>query len=146
MAYNNIEAVLSPTQQQEIIAQIQAMKESMPFLVSLSTKEKHSGRRTHNYHSFRSNALEMASYNQELLPPSQPYSAWAKDEELLQSLTPILQALNIFRETLEDTILALRMESQKSSMNFLRLARMASAANVPGTDTIVKRLEEAMGK
>ncbi|MBL7766896.1 MAG: hypothetical protein JNJ58_12420 [Chitinophagaceae bacterium] len=144
MPYHNIEATLTPTDQQLIFDQLNTIRTKLPFLINLTSKEKRMGRLTHNKPAFRHIALESAQLRPELLPPAQPLEAWAKDENLLTTLQPILQEINLLKEALEDTVLALRMESHSASKNFLNFARISAGTNVPGIDAIVKRMEEAL--
>ncbi|MBL7765820.1 MAG: hypothetical protein JNJ58_07000 [Chitinophagaceae bacterium] len=144
MPYHNIDSTLSSADQELIMQEIAAIKEKLPFLIGLTTKEKRMGQNTHDKMAFRQIALETAKMRPELLPPAQPVEAWEKDENLLMALQPILQQINVLRGALEDTILALRMESHLAAKNFLNFSRISARTNVPGIDTIVQRLEEAL--
>lgn len=144
MPYHNIETALSPTDIDQIKGHIEDIKELLPFLINLTPKERQAGMLGHNNYAFTKAAFEHATYNANLLPPSFSVASWQADIELYDALRPLIQQLKQLLEGLEDTHLALRMESQKAALDFLKLAKIASQSNIPGTDEIVSSLSDKL--
>ena len=141
MPYHNIKASIDSSQQSDYLERIAQLKHDLDFLINLSPKERKSGGRlSHHNYGFVKSAIDYANYNNSLMPASFSLSEWQADVALYDALSPIAQQLNSLLEAIEDTRMALRMESQKAALDFLKFAKIAAQSNVPGTTEIVEDL------
>lgn len=141
MAYQNLQIAISPADKTFILQKIQDLKTIMTFVINLTLKErKKIGMASHDLYSFLKAAYDHAEKNQHLLPPTFSLAQWKADIDAFDDLRSILQQVNQLQESLSDTLLALKVESQNMALNFYKLAQIAAKTDVPGTDEIVQDL------
>jgi hypothetical protein len=145
MPYQNINAVLDDAELRTYIQTINRIKESMPYLVNLTPKERQAGKAGQNKLAFVKAAYDYATNNGGLLPNALNMLDWANDILLLEQLTQLLQSINILQEALNDTTLALRIESQTTAFQFYGYAKIGASSQMPGADVIVDDLKKKLG-
>jgi hypothetical protein len=145
MPYNNINATLDNADLDAYIKNIQVIKDSLPYLVNLTPKERQAGVLGQNKLAFVKAAYDYASNNPILVPAALNAADWASDIALLAQLTQLLQAVNVLQDALKDTTLALRIESQTAALQFYQYAKIAAQSQLPGVDVIVDDLKKKLG-
>lgn len=141
MAYQNISAELKDNEKQEILDLIHQIESKLPFLINLTSDERHSlpkmGDKTV---AFVDKAIELAQRNPALVPPYVNLDELARDFELANKLRDIVNAITVLYEKISDTYLAVGSEAYVAALAFYNSAKAAAKLNVPGTDVIVNEL------
>lgn len=126
MPDNRISVALSPADQQAVLAAINTIREKLPFLVDLSSEERHAlpkmGDKTRG---FVSQALTLATQNPDILPRSFDVDEMRKDVDLLDALSPVKLALAQLDELVDDTLLEVGSEAYSSALLVYQYARAA---------------------
>jgi hypothetical protein len=145
MPYQNINATLDNNDLIAHIKNIQVIKDSLPFLVNLTPKERQAGILGQNKLAFVNAAYDYATNYPTLVPAALNATNWASDIALLAQLTQLMQAVSVLQDALKDTTLALRIESQTAALQFYQYAKIAAQGQVPGVDVIVDDLKKKLG-
>ena len=124
MPDNRVSAVLSETDQQAVMAAINTIRQKLPFLIDLSAEDRRTlpkmGDRSRG---FVSQALEVATQNEDILPRSFDVAEMRKDVELLASLSPVMLGLAQIQELVEDTYIAVGSEAYSAALVIYQSAR-----------------------
>ncbi len=137
----NISATLSTTTRDEILGNINAIKQQLPFLIDLTTDERKGLSKMGDKSSaFVTKALEVATQNPDFLPRSFSVEEMRKDVELMQMLQPILMVINQLQDLVEDTYMQVGSESYTAALNVYTYAK-----NSP-SGTALEGLAEDLGR
>ena len=143
MPYQDISADLTDIDKDEVLANIEASKLKLPFVVNLTMEERQTipkmGDKTV---SFVEKSLEYASNNPIFVPPYLNVPELQKDVVLTKQLLPIWQSSRQFFESVDDTCMALGSEAYIASLTFYNTVKQATKLNVPGADAIYQDLKE----
>jgi len=114
MPYSNISVSLDQAQLGQIIAQVKALKASLPFLVGLTAEERHSLRKMGDQRtSFVQDIKTATLANAQSIPSEINVTEFAKDVDLITKLDSIIAELQPFYTGLLDTNMALGSEAMK---------------------------------
>ncbi len=120
----NISATLSTTTRDEILVNINAIKQQLPFLIDLTTDERKGLSKMGDKSSaFVTKALEVATQNPDFLPRAFNVEEMRKDVELMQMLQPILMVLNQLQDLVEDTYMQVGSEAYTAALNVYNYAK-----------------------
>ena len=120
----NISATLSTTTRDEILVNINAIKQQLPFLIDLTTDERRGLSKMGDKSSaFVTKALEVATQNPDFLPRSFSVEEMRKDVELMQMLQPILMVINQLQDLVEDTYMQVGSEAYTAALNVYTYAK-----------------------
>lgn len=140
MPYQNIDASLSAENVQEIEAALEAIKQKLPFLITLTIEER---RRLFKMgkarFSFVQDSLAIARANPEILPASFDLSAFERDLALAKELANLRLRVNQLNEQLDDTLIAVGSEALSSSLNVYDYLKTA-AKQYPGLKGAIEEL------
>ena len=147
MPYQNIQATLSGDDADNIALHLQAIRELLPFLINLTKEERGKGGGLgRDRYAFLMEARDIARNNPGLLPPVFDMAGWEADIALHGALRQLLQQVSSLHEALDDTVLALRIESQGRAADVRDYVKQAAKREVPGMDVLVARLKAADGQ
>ncbi len=142
MAYQNINASISPQDIQEIKAALQTIQKKLPFLITLTTEERRKlvkmGDRSL---AFVNNSVAAAQSNRDILPPSFDVEELVRDYQLTTNLTELLTSMRQLTEQVDDTLLAVASDTMTSSLTVYDYVKTA-AKKTPGLKTIAEQLGE----
>ena len=134
MPDNRISATLSQSDRQAVLDAINTIRTKLPFLIDLSPEERRSlPRMGDKSRGFVSQALEVATQNEDILPRSFDVEEMRKDVELLAALSPILAALAQLNELVDDTVMAVGSEAYASALLIYQFARAAGKGSALDT-------------
>ena len=120
----NISATLLTTTRDEILVNINAIKQQLPFLIDLTTDERRGLSKMGDKSSaFVTKALEVATQNPDFLPRSFSVEEMRKDVELMQMLQPILMVINQLQDLVEDTYMQVGSEAYTAALNVYTYAK-----------------------
>jgi len=112
MSIRAIDATLSATDLEDVMAALETVRQKLPFLVGLTPTERRQlakiGRKSQ---TFVVKALDMAATHTELMPRCLNVEEARRDVELFEALNPVLQTLNQLRELVEDTQMVVGSEA-----------------------------------
>ena len=163
MNTNRVTGSVSTNDQEAVLAAIATIRQSLPFLIDLTTAERVAMAKLGDKgQGFVKRALEVATQHPDKLPPTL-LDGLRKDVGLLESFTPLRMAIDLLQKQVDDTVTrigaqayaaartvyavskapfaeaALRTAAQDLGKRFGRRSRAAgpaettSAANVPTT-------------
>jgi hypothetical protein len=140
MPYQNIDAILTDADLQEIKEAIASIQAKMPFLVNLTSDERRSLFKMGDKRlAFVQNSLKAAENNRGILPNSFEYDGYVKDCELAAKLTEVLMALRQVTEQTDDTLMAVGSEAVSSSLTVYDYVKTA-AKKTAGLKTVADQL------
>jgi hypothetical protein len=148
MQDNRVSAVLSEADRQAVLSAIETIRQKLPFLIDLSPEERRTlpkmGDRSRN---FVSQALEVATQNEDILPRNFDVEEMHKDVALLASLAPIRLSLTQLQELIEDTYMAIGSEAYTAALIVYQFARASGkgAALDDVVDSLGKRFARKSG-
>jgi hypothetical protein len=104
MFKDQLDAVVSRSDTEAVLSALQTIRETLPFLVALSPKDKaglrHIGLRSQ---TFVTKALDVAHSHPQVVPGYLDVAAARRDLDLFVALNPILQAISELQELVEGT-------------------------------------------
>jgi hypothetical protein len=148
MKDNRVSAVLSEADRQAVMSAIETIRQKLPFLIDLSPEERRTlpkmGDRSRN---FVSQALEVATQNEDILPRNFDVEEMHKDVALLTSLAPVMLSLTQLQELIEDTYMAIGSEAYTAALIVYQFARASGkgAALDDVVDSLGKRFARKSG-
>jgi hypothetical protein len=149
MAYQNVNASISPQDIQEIKAALQTIQKKLPFLITLSVEERRKLFKMGDKSlAFVNNSVAAAQSNRDILPASFNVEELVQDYQLATTLTEILTSMRQLTEQVDDTLLAVGSDTMTSSLTVYDYVKTA-AKKTPGLKTIAEQLGErfkAIGK
>jgi O-succinylbenzoate synthase len=149
MAYQNVNASISPEDIQEIKAALQTIQKKLPFLITLSVEERRKLFKMGDKSlAFVNNSVTAAQSNRDILPASFNVEELVRDYQLATTLTELLTSMRQLTEKVDDTLLAVGSDSMTSSLTVYDYVKTA-AKKTPGLKTIAEQLGErfkAIGK
>jgi hypothetical protein len=126
MPDNRVSASLSQADQQAVLAAVNTIREKLPFLIDLTPDERRAlPKMGESSRGFVTQALTVATQNEDILPRSFDVNEMRGDLELLDSLRPVLNALSQLSELVEDTYTAIGSEAYTSALLVYQYARSA---------------------
>ena len=132
MAYQNVNASISPQDMQEIKAALQTVQKKLPFLITLSVEERRKLFKMGDKSlAFVNNSVAAAQSNRDILPASFGVEELVRDYQLATTLT----------EQVDDTLLAVGSDAMASSLTVYDYVKTA-AKKTPGLKTIAEQLGE----
>ncbi|BAY25855.1 hypothetical protein NIES2100_56630 [Calothrix sp. NIES-2100] len=142
MAYQNINAAISPEDIQEIKASLQTIHKKLPFLVTLSAEERQKLVKMGDKSlAFVNNSVTAAQSNRDILPASFNVEEFVRDYQLATTLTELLTSMRQLTEQVDDTLLAVGSEAMSSSLTVYDYVKTA-AKKTPGLKTLAEQLGE----
>lgn len=139
---NRISVIATQAQLEDVKAGIQAIGNSLPFLVGLKTEERSSLLSIDvNNKAFTEDAINAGLVNQEMLPAYVSVKDMQLDLGLFMQLDVIIPMVKQLLEKLIDTQMLAGSEAYMSALMLYRLFKSAAGAGVPGADAIVAQLE-----
>ncbi|MBD2102265.1 hypothetical protein [Leptolyngbya sp. FACHB-261] len=104
MTLGSISAHLSDEQLQAVIAEVEIIREKMPFLVGLTREERRQlSKLGQKSRAFVHDAVALAAQNPSLIPGCIDVAEMRRDLELFEALSTILMSLNQLQELVEGT-------------------------------------------
>ena len=142
MPYQNIDAVLTDNDFQEIKNQIQAIEGKLPFLITLTVDERRKLYKMGDKSiAFVTNCLSAAQANPDILPASFALEGFEKDVQLAGQLTELQTLLQQLLEKVDDTRLAVGSEAMTGGRTFYDYVK-AAVNFKPGLKSLVAQLGE----
>ncbi len=143
MTKNLIDAELSKENEDLAVQNITATEALFPFLLNLSTEERHSlPKLRRDGLDFVERTLMHAESNPKLVTSYLDIPGLKKDLTLLKQIQRVLGILESFCEKLRDTYMELGVESYSAARIFYWSAQNAAKSGVEGCDYIAKDLGE----
>ncbi|MBW4573383.1 MAG: hypothetical protein KME31_37165 [Tolypothrix carrinoi HA7290-LM1] len=142
MAYQNVNASISPQDIQEIKAALQTVQKKLPFLITLTTEERRKLVKMGDKSlAFVNNSVAAAQSNRDILPASFDVEELVRDYQLTSTLTELLTSMRQLTEQVDDTLLAVGSDAMTSSLTVYDYVKTA-AKKTPGLKTIAEQLGE----
>ncbi len=142
MAYQNVNASISPQDMQEIKAALQTVQKKLPFLITLSVEERRKLFKMGDKSlAFVNNSVAAAQSNRDILPASFGVEELVRDYQLATTLTELLTSMRQLTEQVDDTLLAVGSDAMTSSLTVYDYVKTA-AKKTPGLKTIAEQLGE----
>ena len=117
MAENRVNAALTVTARESILASLASIREQLPFLIDLTAADRRSmiklGDRSR---AFVSKALEVATQNSNALPRAFNVEEMRKDVQLFEDLQPVIMAINKLQDLVEDTMMEAGSEAYAAAL------------------------------
>lgn len=146
MPYANLHIEIDDTKLLDIQSSLDKLKTELDFVINLTPKERQkAGPFVRRREAFRQTAFEIANAEPQLVVGSLDMSAWRTDLQALEQLTTIQCALTQLLESVDDTTIALTMESTKTASLFYTTLKAQSKLNIPGVDTMIDKLGKSLG-
>jgi hypothetical protein len=146
MAYQNIDATLSPADVQAVKDAFATILGKLPFLVNLTTEERKAIFKVGpDRVSFVQNALAAAQGKSTIFPPSFSIPAFQKDVNLFVLLTEIGTLSDSVGSQIDDTRLAVGGEAMQQASQVYSYVKEA-AKTTPGLKPIADQLGEQFQK
>jgi septation ring formation regulator EzrA len=140
MSYQNISATLSQTDIDAVNAAVQTIESKLPFLVTLSPKERKALHKMGEKSvSYVQQCLQVAKSNPTILPRDFDVAEFERDVNLATSLLAILTPIQQLCEELDDTLMAVGSEAITESSVVYAQAKLA-AKRTPGMKTVAEQL------
>jgi hypothetical protein len=142
MAYQNVNASISPQDMQEIKAALQIIQKKLPFLITLSVEQRRKLVKMGDKSlAFVNNSVAAAQSNRDILPASFDVEELVRDYQLTTTLTELLTSMRQLTEQVDDTLLAVGSNTMTSSLTVYDYVKTA-AKKTPGLKTIAEQLGE----
>ena len=146
MSYSNISSVLSTQDVADIKKSIKDIASKMPFLITLSGKEKlrimKLGPKSTD---FASDAALVASNFAEILPATFNAEEFQKDSSLFAALTEIAMELDALQEKVNDTLSAVGGEAMHEALMVYAYVQTAVPVK-PGLKSVAEKLQARFKK
>ncbi len=141
MNTNRIDATLSPSDKDEVLAAIATLKGKLPFLIDLSPEERQGlPKMGDKSRAFVSKAAEVAAQTPDFLPRSFDVDEMRRDVALYEALQPVALALVQLQELVNDTLVAAGSEAYASALVVYNYARNS------GQGAALDDLADALGR
>jgi hypothetical protein len=135
----------------EVVAQIEAkvaeIKQSMPYLVGLSTKDRQSlnilGRKSTQ---FVQRAVDSVRQNPELAPSFLDAEALTSNYALYNSLLTILEPVQQLERMIADTMMVAGNLAYTDALDYYNTVKRAAKSNVPGAEAVSENLKTRFKK
>jgi len=130
MAYNNISAELTSSQEADIVTKLQEIRDILNFTVNLTTEERRFLRKMGNKRTSYVLAVhDVVAGNPDILPASFNAAEFSRDVTLLDSLKAVEVHINKLAEGINDTIMALGNEAVKQADTCYKYVKVAAESN-----------------
>ncbi len=130
MPYANISATLSDADIQAVRASIQAIESKLPFLVSLTPKERQKlVKMGEKSVAFVQQCLQIVKDNPALMPPTFNVQEFERDVNLAEKLLSVLMLLQNLCAKLDDTTLAVGSEAMAKSLEVYAQVKLTAKRN-----------------
>lgn len=140
---NLINAQLSQEDQQAILAALDSIKEKLPFMVSLSPRQRQTLPKMDDARRpFVEKALEYGEKEPNIVPPYLDLDGMKNDLEIFRQLQTIARDCNRLSEMISDTLVAASSDAYSAALTMYNSSKMAAANSVPGMDTVVADLKK----
>ena len=144
----NLENAALPS---EVVAQIEAkvaeIKQSMPYLVGLSTKDRQSlnilGRKSTQ---FVQRAVDSVRQNPELAPSFLDAETLTSNYSLYNSLLTILEPVQQLERMIADTMMVAGNLAYTDALDYYNTVKRAAKSNVPGAEAVSENLKTRFKK
>jgi hypothetical protein len=140
---NQISAVLSAESVQAILGHVAAIRELMPFLITLTADERRRlATMADKLIGFEDKAKVYMNSNPEFMPGFLPLSEVTKDRELRGPMSMIFTAVSALTYTLDDTYLKLNSEIHKGNLAYYNTVKEAASRGIPGAKAIYEDMQK----
>ncbi|MCX8057399.1 MAG: hypothetical protein N3F03_07320, partial [Ignavibacteria bacterium] len=127
---------------QEVLNNLEEIKNKLDFLVELNAEEKNFLLKLGNkFLPFVEKAKQVLDANPEIMSPLFNIEEFKRDYQLLKNLTPILNSLNQLREAVEDTIFIAGSDVFEAALEIYSAIQI-NRDKIPGMDTIYNEMRE----
>src|SRR5215471_21063284 len=146
MAYQNIDASVSPADLQAIKDAFATIKQKLPFLVNLTNDERKSIVKTGSLSlTFVTKALSGAQSNPTIFPGTFDSGSFQRDVDLFAVLTELTALASQVTEQIDDTRMAVGGEAMRQAMQTYEYIKTA-AKTEPGLKALADDLGERFKK
>lgn len=140
---NQISAVLSAESVQAILGHVAAIRELMPFLITLTTQERRKlSTMADKLIGFEDKGRIYMNSNPEFMPGFLALSEVTKDRELRGPVSMIYTAVSALTYTLDDTYLKLNSEIHKANLAYYNTVKEAANRGIPGAKAISEDMQK----
>ena len=140
---NQISAVLSTEAQQAILGHVAAIRELMPFLLTLTTDDRRRlAKMADKLIGFEDKARVYMNSNPEFMPGFVSLSEVTKDRELRGPLSMIFTTVSALAYTLDDTYMKLNSELHKANLAYYNTVKEAANRGLPGSKAIYEDMQK----
>ncbi len=130
MPYSNISATLSDADIQIVRASIQTIESKLPFLISLTPKERQKlVKMGEKSAAFVKQCLQIVKDNRDLMPPTFSVQEFERDINLAEKLLSTLLLLQELCAKLDDTALAVGSKAMSRSLEVYAQVKLAAKRN-----------------
>ena len=124
MPENRVNAAISETDKQAVLAAIETIRQKLPFLIDLTPEQRRSlPKMGDKSRAFVGKALAVAQHNSNFLPRSFSVEEMERDVTLAEALQPILVSLTSLQEQLDDTYMEVGSEAYSAALVVYQYAR-----------------------
>ena len=124
MAENRVDATLSDTDREAVLAAIQTIKTHLPFLIDLSPKERQElPKMGDKSQAFVFGVAELVQHDSSFLPRSFSEEDFVRDVNLVRALAGIRHELLRLAELVDDTAVAVGSEAYVAALLAYRAAK-----------------------
>lgn len=145
MTIRSIDTTLSAAEVEAILAELEAIRQKLPFLVGLTPSERRQlaklGRKSQ---TFVVKALDVATQHSSLMPRCLNVDEARRDLALFEALNPVLLALSRLRELVEDTQMVVGSEAYASAR--VAYSSIKTVGKSMGLDEVVEDLSQQFRK
>jgi hypothetical protein len=146
MPYTNLSGELSPLAIQIIQEAVEATKEQMPFLITLTAQERQRIFKMRDKSlAFVENCLLAAKGNPDILPGTFDVVAYEKVVKLAFSLNEVASNVNQLASQVDDTLMAARSEAIHASVEVYHYVQAAQKKK-PGLKAVAEQLSARFAK
>ncbi|MBI2924563.1 MAG: hypothetical protein HYY24_02530 [Verrucomicrobia bacterium] len=139
--YQNISAQVSAADVQAVKDAVAAIRQKLPFLVSLTNDERKSIYKAGNSLSFVQDSLQAAKNNPAILPGSFGVSEFESDVNLFAALTELNTVVAQVASEIDDTRIAIGSEAMSEATQVYNYDK-AAAKTTPGLKPLAEQLGE----
>lgn len=145
MNNQTVTATLSTQEVSEILAQLKEVREQLNFLIGLTPQERRQiPKMGLKAQTFTTRALDMAAQHIDMMPRHLDVEEARRDLALFEALNPILQAVNHFKELLEDTQMMAGSEAYAAARLAYNSAKVTGKNR--GLDDVIEDLSQQFRK
>ena len=146
MSVNKVSAVLEQTVVSSILTDIEAIEAKLPFLITLTEKEKaglvHLGQ---DATAFLGGTLDVVRQNPGMMPADFDVNEYTRDVNLVPQLSPIVQRCSSLFEKLTDTYREVLNEAYAGGLAVYAMAKF-KGKNLGGMDSTLDNLGKRFAK
>jgi hypothetical protein len=140
---NQISAVMSAESVQTILGYVTAIREMMPFLITLTADDRRRlAKMADKMIGFEDKAKVYMNSNPEFMPGFLSLSEVTKDRELRGPLSMVFTAVSALTYALDDTYLKLNSEIHKANLAYYNTAKEAASRGLPGAKAIYEDMQK----